>query len=162
MSLVIKKNSSALIFSGGRCYKKVYSPLFWFDSPSLSRSCLTFFETISRSWKSLFMEETSSESLKNKHVNMKYHEELKGNRRRPYTKAAEGLTSILLMLLVVLLNQEKLDFFNSQCPTLSNLNVSSSQRTWDPTQHLMAWLKALNMKNLAGAHCSWITETLGS
>jgi len=47
------------------------------------------------------MEETSSQSYKNKYVNMQYHEELKGNKRRPYTKAAEGLTSILLMLLTV-------------------------------------------------------------
>lgn len=75
------------------------------------------------------MEETSSQSLKNKYVNMQYHEELKRNKRRPYTKAAERLTSIVLMLLVVVLNQEKLDFSNPQCPTLSNLSVSSSQRT---------------------------------
>lgn len=69
-------------------------------------------------------------TVSREYVNMRYHEELKGNKRRPYTKAAECLTSIVLMLLlVVVLNQEKLDFSNPQCPTLSNLSVSSSQRT---------------------------------
>lgn len=75
------------------------------------------------------MEETLSQSLKNKYVNTEYHEELKGNKRRPYNKAGEGLISIFLMLLILVLSQGKLDFPNFQFPTLSYLNVSSPQRT---------------------------------
>lgn len=67
--------------------KKVFQestfPSILFDS----RSCFIFFGTISRCWKFLSIEETSSQSLKNKYVNMQHHEELKGNKKRPLHKS---------------------------------------------------------------------------
>lgn len=69
------------------------------------------------------MEETLSQYLKNKSTcsTMRSQTEIR-------EKFVEGevLTNILLMLLILVLNQEKLDFANFWCPVLSNLNISQS------------------------------------
>lgn len=77
-----------------------------FDILSLRRShSIFFFER-----KSLSMEETLSQYLKNKSTYSTMRSQME--KREKFVEAAEFLMSILLMLLILVLNQEKLDFPN--------------------------------------------------
>lgn len=123
MSLVIKKNLICFNLLSLKALWESTLPSTLFDGLSFSKSWFIFLGTTSRCWKPLTREETCQHAVL---------QELKWSKRRPYTKAAKGLTrltSILLMLLSVVLKQEKLEFSSSPCPSLSNINISSLQRT---------------------------------